>query len=149
MTTLNDTFEKELTQEDEGYESGNKSLNIPTPLRRASQIYHVSTSKNSSFNPTTPLTTAEQCPVHSPQRFRCHRPVCCHLMFSSSEEESPVRTSDPCIQHSSISDSNPFHGEAEPPLPGQHHMNYHHISTPSTDEFFHDATAEEDFPQLQ
>ena len=32
VTTLNDTFEWELAQEDEGYESGSKSLNIPTPL---------------------------------------------------------------------------------------------------------------------
>ena len=35
MTTLNDTFEKELAQEDEGYKSGSESLNIPIPLQRA------------------------------------------------------------------------------------------------------------------
>ena len=29
MTTLNDTFERELTQEDEVYESGSESLSIP------------------------------------------------------------------------------------------------------------------------
>ena len=58
MTSLNYTFEKELTQEDEGYESGSKSFNIPTPLRRVPQIHHISTSENLSFNPTTPLTTA-------------------------------------------------------------------------------------------
>ena len=72
---LNDTFERELAQEDEGYESGSKSLSIPTPLRRAPQIYYVSMSENLSFNPTTPLTTAEQHPVHLPQRFRSHSPV--------------------------------------------------------------------------
>ena len=33
ITTLNDTFERELAQEDDRYESGNKSLSIPTPLR--------------------------------------------------------------------------------------------------------------------
>ena len=33
MTTLNDTFEKELTQEDEGYESGSESLSIPIPQK--------------------------------------------------------------------------------------------------------------------
>ena len=34
MTTLNDAFECELAQEDEGNESGIESLNIPTPLHR-------------------------------------------------------------------------------------------------------------------
>ena len=63
MTTLNDTFEIELTQEDKGYESWSNSLNIPIPLRRVPQINHASTSKNLSFNPTTPLPTAEQHPV--------------------------------------------------------------------------------------
>ena len=95
MTTLNDTFEKELTQEDEGYESGSESLNIPATLRRAPCIYHISMSEDLSFNSTTPITTAEQHPVHSPQRFRCHSPVCCHLMLGSSDEKSPVRSSDP------------------------------------------------------
>ena len=60
MTTLNTTFEIELTQEDECYESGSESLNIPFPLRWAPQIYHISMSENLSFNPTTPLTIAEQ-----------------------------------------------------------------------------------------
>ena len=46
LTTLNDTFERELTQEDEGYESGSERLSIPTLLRRASRIYHVSTNEN-------------------------------------------------------------------------------------------------------
>ena len=67
MTTLNDTFERELTQEVEGYESRSKSLSIPTPL-----IYHVSMSENLSFDPATPLPTAEQHPKHSPQRFISH-----------------------------------------------------------------------------
>ena len=50
VTILNDTFEWEFTQEDEVYESGSESLNIPTPLRRALQIYHVSMSENLPFN---------------------------------------------------------------------------------------------------
>ena len=33
MTTLNATFESKLTLEDEGYDSGSKNFNIPTPLR--------------------------------------------------------------------------------------------------------------------
>ena len=32
MTTLNDTFKRELAQEDEGYESGSESLSIPMTL---------------------------------------------------------------------------------------------------------------------
>ena len=48
-----------------------ESLNIPTPLRMSTTwIYHISTSENLSFDPTTPLTTAEQHPEHYPQRFR-------------------------------------------------------------------------------
>ena len=54
MTTLNDTFEWEFAQEDEGYESGSKSLNISSPLQRAPCFYHVSTSENLSFKPATP-----------------------------------------------------------------------------------------------
>ena len=46
MTTLNDTFEKEFTQENEGYESGSKSLSILTLLRRAPWIYHISMGTN-------------------------------------------------------------------------------------------------------
>ena len=97
VTTLNDTFERELAQEDEGCERESKRLNIPTPLRRTPWIYHISMGVNLSFNPTTSLTTAEQHPLHSPQRFRSHSPVHCCLMFSSSDVESPVRTSDPCL----------------------------------------------------
>ena len=68
MITLNDTFKRELTQEDEGYESRSESLSIPTPLRRrrALQIYHISMSENLSFYPVTLLTTAEQHPDHFP-----------------------------------------------------------------------------------
>ena len=60
MTTLNDTFKRELAKEDKGYESRSETLSIPTPLRKALWIYHICTSKNLSFDPTMPLTTAEQ-----------------------------------------------------------------------------------------
>ena len=66
MTMLNDIFERELTQEDEGYENGSEILSIPSPLRRAPWIYHISMSENLSFDPTTSLTTAEDHPKHSP-----------------------------------------------------------------------------------
>ena len=97
-------------------------------------------------NPTMLLTTAEQQPVHSPQRFRCHSPVCCHLVFSSSDEDSPMRPSDPCLWHFSTLDSSQVHRWSEPPLPVQLHMNHHHTSIPSTDQFLMDDTTEENFP---
>ena len=50
MTTLNDTSERDLTLENEGYESRSERLSI-------------STTKNLSF---TPLITAEQHPEQSP-----------------------------------------------------------------------------------
>ena len=117
VTTLNDTFETELAQEDEGYESGSESLNIPTPLRRVPWIYHISTSENLFFNPTTQLTTAEQHLVHSLWRFRCHSPAGSHLVFSSSDEERPVRPTDPHLWHSSTPDSGQVCRSREPPLP--------------------------------
>ena len=121
MTTFNNTFEIELTQEDEGYESGSESLNIPTPLRRAPRIYHVSMMEGLSFDHTTPLTTAEQQPANSPQRFRCHSPVCCCLVFSHSDEESPERPGSLHLQYSSTPDGSPVHRRAELPSPVQHH----------------------------
>ena len=146
VTTLNDTFERELTQED-GYESGSKSLSIPTPLRRSPWIYHISTSEDLSFDPTTPPTTAKQHPEYSPQRFRSHSPVSHHLVFARSDKESPVRTSDPCLWHCSTSDNSWLQGWAEPPSPFQHHLDYHYTSVLSTDDSFQDTTAEEeDFP---
>ena len=41
MTTLNNAFERELTLEDEGYESGSESLNISTPLHIMPFLYHI------------------------------------------------------------------------------------------------------------
>ena len=54
VTTLNAAFESKLALEDEGYESGSENINIPTPLRRTSKIHHVSSVKNTSFDPVTP-----------------------------------------------------------------------------------------------
>ena len=67
-------------------------------------------------------------------------------MFSSSDKESPVRTIDPHLWHPSMPDSSPLHGRVEPPSPMKHHTKYHHTFTPSTDNSFHDAAMEEDFP---
>ena len=57
MTTLNAAFESKLVLEDEGYESGSKNFNIPTPLRRTSKIHHVLSAENISFDPVTPCST--------------------------------------------------------------------------------------------
>ena len=110
-----------------------KSLSIPTPLRRASQIYHISTSENISFNPTTPLTTNAHPPDHTP---RSHSSVCLHSMFSSSNEDS------------NTPDSNLLR-RAEPPSLAQHHMDYQHPTTSDTENSFQDVTdeEEEDFPK--
>ena len=67
VTTLNNAFETEIAQEDEGYESRSESFNIP--LRRAPRVYHVSTMEESSFDPTNfgqSQTTPEDHEGHSP-----------------------------------------------------------------------------------
>ena len=75
VTTINDAFDHELAQEDEGHESGSESLNIPTPLCRAPFLYHVSTCDNLSFGPSTPRTHSPHWPgnlptVHHHLRFK-------------------------------------------------------------------------------
>ena len=132
MTTLNDAFEGDLSQEDEGYESGSESLNIPTPLRRAAQLYHISTSKYISFDPTT----AAQHPEHTSRRLRSCSSVWHHFTFSSSNEESPTP------------DSSTLHRRAEPPSLAQHHMDYQHTPTPDTDNSSRMLQMKKIFPQL-
>ena len=60
MTTLNNTFEQELTQEDKGYDNGSENLSISTPLHRAPHLYHISASENLSFGPATPQMYSPQ-----------------------------------------------------------------------------------------
>ena len=83
-----------------------------------------------------------------PRRFRSWSPVCHHLVFTSSDEESPERTSNQHLQHHSTPYDSPLQGRAEPPSQVQHHRDYHYTSTPNTDDPFQDPTAaeEEDFP---
>ena len=91
-------------------------------------------SENLSFNPTR-----LQHQVHSPQKLRSHTLECHHLVFSSLDEESPVRTG--------TLGSSPLQDRAEPSSVVQYHINYHHTSTPSIDDSFQDTTVEaEDFP---
>ena len=56
VTTLNATFNSKLALEDKGYKSGLENFNIPTPLQRTSRIHHVSSVKNTSFDPV-PVTS--------------------------------------------------------------------------------------------
>ena len=88
MTTLNTTSESKLALEDEGYDSGSKNFNIPTPLRRTSKILHVSSVKNVPFDPhpVMPCST-------STKESHC-RLVCRCLTFSSSEEDDDDTTTD-------------------------------------------------------
>ena len=79
VTTLNDAFETELAQDDEGCESGSESFNIPTSLSRALRIYHVSTKEVFSFNPENfgqSPTTPEQHEETSPHSYRRHSFTC-------------------------------------------------------------------------
>ena len=66
MTMLNVAFEKKLALEDEGYESGSKNFNIPTPLRWTPRIHHVSSDDSISFDPSTPHSTATSQSNHTP-----------------------------------------------------------------------------------
>ena len=82
MTTLNAAFESKLALADEGYGSGSKNFNKPTPLRRTNKIHHVSIIKNASFIPD--LVTP-----HSTGARETHlRPVCRHLTLCYSEEDN-------------------------------------------------------------
>ena len=79
MTVLNAAFESKLALEDEGYESGSKDFNIPTPLGHTARIHHVSNDDNISFDPTTP------CSLGTSKSH--HKHVQCQLSFSSSDDE--------------------------------------------------------------
>ena len=86
VTTLNATFESKLSLEHEGYESGSKNFNIPTPLRRTSKFHHISSVEHASFDPD-PIT-----PCSTGTRESHHRPVCRHITFSSSEDDKDTTT---------------------------------------------------------
>ena len=102
VTTLNTAFESKLALEDEGYNSGSKNFNIPTPLRRTSKIHLVSSKEHASFdsNPVTPCTRGIR-------ELPC-RLVCRCLTFSSSEEDDDDTPMDETPSPYSI-------------LPAQHH----------------------------
>ena len=113
VTTLNDTLERKPHTRRWGLWEWEQELKYSHSSQKSTMDIPHFLKWNLSFNPTTPLTTAEEHPEHSPQRFRSHSPVCHHLVFTCSDAESPVRTSDPHLWHPSIPDSNPLHGRAE------------------------------------
>ena len=89
VTTLNAAFESKLALEDEGYDSGCENFHIPTALRRIFRIHHIPSDENISFDPLTP---------HSMHTYKSqHKPVQCHLTFSSSDDKDtlPVNNSSP------------------------------------------------------
>ena len=93
ITTLNAAFDWKLALEDEGYESGSETVNMPTPLRETPRIHHVSSVKHASFdpNPIMPCSTFWTPP----------RPVCRWLTFSlfnnsdTSEDTPPAPRATP------------------------------------------------------
>ena len=101
VTTLNATFESKLAFEDEGYDSGSKTFNIPTPLRRTSEIDHISSEEHASFDPD-PVMPCSRGIRKLPCRL-VHR--CLTFSSSSSEEddtpmdETPSPHSTPPVQH--------------------------------------------------
>ena len=137
MTTLNDAFETDLAQEDNGYESRSENFNTPTPLSRILRIYHGSAREDFSFNPshfgespTTPMQHEET----SSCQYRCCSFTCHQLVFTSSNDESPVRP-----QHSITDARSPVTRRAE--LSSSVHQNLNNLitHTPKPDLFLTDA----------
>ena len=129
VTTLNDAFEVELAQEDECYESGSENFCNPTPLCRTLRVYHVSMVDDFTFNlmnfgqSPAPL---EQLAEPSSHRHRSHNPTHFCLVFTSSTDERPIRSSE---WHSTPSTTN-----ARSPTPRDADVSslVHHI-TPTMD----------------
>ena len=118
LTTLNNAFETEFAQ-DKGYESESEGFNIPTPLSRALRVYHISTMEELSFNPANfglLTTTPEHHEEYSPQGYRCSNLTCHQLVFTSSDDVSPVR--------------------AVPSSPEHHNLCHYYTPTPNKEQFF-------------
>ena len=82
VTTLNAIFESKFASKDDGYESGSKNFNIPTPIPKTSRIHHISSIENASFNPV-PVTP-------SSTRDPWLRPVCRRLTFRPSDDDDTM-----------------------------------------------------------
>ena len=142
MNTLNNASETKLAKEDSGCDNGSESFNIPIPLSRTPRIYRISMMEDLSFDPTNlgqSPTTSDQHGVNSPCRYRHHSFTCHQLVFTSSNDESPVRSSVQCSHHYSTDARSQVHRRAE--LSSSVHHNLHHPITPTltSDQFFTDA----------
>ena len=125
MTTINDAFATELTQKDEGYESGSELFNASTPLSRAPIIYHVVTVEDLSFNPANfgqSPTTPDQHAKSSCHKCGCSSFTHHQLAFTSSDDKSPVRHSEQCSQHPSTDDSSHNPREADASYSVHHNL---------------------------
>ena len=81
MTTLNTAYESKLILENEGYDSGSKNFNIPTPLRRTSKIHHISSEEHASFDPDPDMPHSREI-----RELPCRLVHRC-LTFSSSKDD--------------------------------------------------------------
>ena len=87
---LNSAFHQQLSLADEGYESGSNN-DLPTPLQKTHCIHHVPSMEHASFK-LAHSTPHQPVDSHDTQPAPC-RPVCCHLSFSSNQDDhtSPVQ----------------------------------------------------------
>ena len=147
VTTLNDAFQTELAQEDEGYESWSESFNISTLSAEHQEDLSLNPA-NFGQSPTTPEHHEES----SPHSHRCCSLTCHPLVFTSPNDESPVRPCEWCSPHSSTNARSPAHRRADP-SPSVHHNQCNHI-TSTTDQFLTEAcdddttSSEEYFPTV-
>ena len=103
ILALNSAFPQQLSFADEGYESGFNE-DLPTPLRQAPCIHHVSSMEHASFDPiySTPHRPLDQpCPDTQSSPVR---PVCQRLSFNSDQDQD---TSPVCMETSSSRDIAP------------------------------------------
>ena len=65
VIALNAAFDQQLLLEDEGYESGSDTIDLPTPLRKTPRIHHVSSIEHASFDPepVTSQNTPQTLPI--------------------------------------------------------------------------------------
>ena len=116
MNALNHPFETEFKQEDEGYESGSESFNVPTPLSRALRIYHVTTVADLFFNPANfgqSPTTQDQHAKSSHCRYGSSSITHHQLVFTSTVDKTPMRHSEQHSKHSYADDSSHNPWEAD------------------------------------
>ena len=135
VTTLNDAFEIELAQEDEGYESGSENFHIPT---HSAEPWESTMSPQWMSYPSIWQTLVNHLPLQStsaessPHKYRSHNLTChCWLVFTNLDDESPNE-----IQWMHAANAPALMTEVE--TPGKqtfhllsHHNLCHHITTTS------------------